>query len=57
MKLSAGQVPKHKDAGQKRSMACCGLSQTSEAGGGEAHKDMPPYLAIKILIFAGMPLG
>lgn len=30
---------------------------TSEAGGGEPHDNMPPYLAVNVFIFAGMPQG
>ncbi|MDP9837616.1 microcystin-dependent protein [Neorhizobium huautlense] len=28
---------------------------TGEAGGGEAHDNMPPYMAVSVFIYAGMP--
>lgn len=28
---------------------------TGDAGGGEAHDNMPPYLAVSVFIYAGMP--
>lgn len=34
-----------------------GTVDTGEAGGGEAHDNMPPYLAVNVFIFAGMPPG
>jgi microcystin-dependent protein len=34
-----------------------GTADTTEAGSGEGHENMPPYLAINVFIFAGMPPG
>lgn len=34
-----------------------GSGETTEAGGGTAHENMPPYLTVNVFIFAGMPQG
>lgn len=47
--IALGQITK------PPTVTVAGTADTSEAGTGEAHDNMPPYLAINVFIFAGMP--